>query len=707
MEIVSKNRALALLSTAAISCAVTVAGCAAGQGGSAVRPAPPTAGEVLEDAHTALRCRDPRAGAEPLIVDWGSKERSDLEVAMKEGIVVAHYDCETLQIVRNCRVRGSYGFVSVAPKGDQVQLTGKDELKATLPFGGGGFSGEIERGSGIDIALVTVGKLRAGRRRVTQPLLEGECGSATHFVQGAYVGAFAVSTGTKGKVQASAQLFGAGAAGASASERRSLNRDGDVAACNAAKSTDVQPPVGCQSALRIELAAIDFDALGPAEVSEEDRRELGTLRCPEGFVRLGEKCTLQAKATGYVCDPKNKAECEEQCRAGNAQSCINAAQAERDPARTKDLLAKACAGGAYRACGSVAASTVNASESLSIAEKACAAGDGRSCAISGALLTGTESHWTGHHEGAVAFDLVRGMQHLSRACATGYDVPSCFNIALANRQKDPQVAVRYLDGLCQRGIADACVALGSMLSRCKDNTPDQRDGLEACRAFPVEDRAGSAQAFSFACRTGREGFYCKLAAAQYRAGDGVAKNAALAAELLTIGTRAFALGTSEMLADMYEKGELGKDGAVKALELHAARCTEGDAKNGPNHLGCADALRIAKSIPRFAKDAKRLEGYARVGCQYGEGGKSLCEAYLKALKSQGATGRDEANKVYEGICLKKHDEPSCIEHQKRGGSLPADFRFIPGLYTDSPKGPPKPPSIRKAPPSPSAPASGL
>ena len=151
---------------------ISLTSCGPGAVGEAARPEAPTGSEALEE--TAAACTGVGDYAEPLIVDWKSKERLDLEVAMKNAVAVVEYDCKTIRVLKDCSLEGSYEYAGVSLKEDVVQLKNADEVRANLPLSGVTLGGELERDSSIDIAMVMVGKRGLhGGSRLSRPL-EGQ-----------------------------------------------------------------------------------------------------------------------------------------------------------------------------------------------------------------------------------------------------------------------------------------------------------------------------------------------------------------------------------------------------------------------------------------------------------------------------------------------------------------------------------------------------
>jgi hypothetical protein len=148
-----------------------------------------------------------------LVVD-GTRQRSDLEVAMREGVSVVKFDGSGMKLLKDCRIDGNYGFIGVNTKEHVVSLTSAEEVKANLPAAGLGIlaklGAELGRSQSLDIAIVMVGKRKTTWAHAARQDLKGDCSGATHFVRGANIGAFAMRSGAKGKARTVAEIFGAG-----------------------------------------------------------------------------------------------------------------------------------------------------------------------------------------------------------------------------------------------------------------------------------------------------------------------------------------------------------------------------------------------------------------------------------------------------------------------------------------------------------------
>ena len=233
-----------------------VSACGGVSPGEAARPEPPKL--AAKDAQIAEAPATDEA-IDALVVDWSNASRGRLEAAAQKGVVAVAYSKGRIRLVPYCKSRATYGYSAVAPKVEQVKIRDATELAAKLPLGAVDLKSALERSGEIAIAMTLVGRLEGPREALDATALEGDCETATHVLSGISLGAFDLRKGASGKVAASGQVsgpVGVGAAGSSESTMESLNRDGDVTACNQSKSTDKAPPEACRAVVRVELQAL-------------------------------------------------------------------------------------------------------------------------------------------------------------------------------------------------------------------------------------------------------------------------------------------------------------------------------------------------------------------------------------------------------------------------------------------------------------------
>lgn len=296
--------------------------CGAKNLASAVRPDAPEATEELRPSTgEEPECTSVPAYAAPLVVDWPSEKRGDLEVAMAQGIVPVTYDCKTLKIARGCSAQGRYGFMGISLKKETLSLKTADELKANLPVGGVELGGGFESGVSLDVAMAMVGVSATTKRKVARGQLDGDCDGVTHFVKSATLGAFKVSKGSKAKLEASVKALGAGVEGKSSSEKKSLTADGEMGACSSWSPDKEEAPGKCRALVRLQLEPV-VEGDGPEDEGGDSALigEIRGSRCPEGMAFKDGKC--EATTTrGQMCTPTDAEDCERQCKLGHIGSC--------------------------------------------------------------------------------------------------------------------------------------------------------------------------------------------------------------------------------------------------------------------------------------------------------------------------------------------------------------------------------------------------
>ncbi|MCC6553066.1 MAG: sel1 repeat family protein [Polyangiaceae bacterium] len=651
--------------------AVIAGGCGPGAVGEAVRPADPTAKEALGEpaADSPAQCRAV-SRAEPLIVDWKSTERLDLELAMKEGVAVVSYDCKALKLLKGCKVAGTYGFAGVTRKEDVVQITSSDELAANLPFSAGTLGGGVSRGSSIDLALVMVGKKGTTVAAAAKPELAGSCDGATHFVRSAFVGAFAMATGTSGKARAVADMFGASAQAASASEKKTANKDGDLEACRKATADAPNPPDQCQSAVRLELVPLVADL--EAKVKQADKGDdAAKTSCPEGMVRAGAKCTADAPAVTHECDHKNTAECVEQCGKGDAPSCLvvgyrhlEGKDVARDPAKAMELFKKACDGGAAYGCYQAGDQYMRARLAKDATEdqktearikaeemynKGCQAGNGWIC--------WNVSDWYLRDGSLAVFpkDPARAMSLVRRGCDLGYG-PSCSTLARhmiegKHTTKDVPAALALLQRACDGGRWEDCETIGNIY----------RDG-QGLTKNPVLAIAS----YSRACDLGGARA-CNSAGVLYAKGDGLPKDPAKARELYTRGCHDKMIGwdACKSLGEAFEKGLGGPKDMAKAAEIYELGCMNG---------ACLRAGQIWEKGEGVKADPDRAIAAYGKGCKQ-TSDTTICMAQGKLLEKK---DKDQAKAFYTDHCMRMKEKETCDAAKRLGATgLPEPFKKPP------------------------------
>ena len=280
----------------------------------------------------------------PLIIDWPSTLRGDLETVMAEqSVAVIKFSCDGVEVLTDCQVPGAYGYRGISPKEENTLIEGADDISAN--FGGVQFGANVDfsQSAKLDLATVTVGKRSTPRKVLTKGELGEYCEGATHFVRRADIGAFAMSTGSNVQAGAALQVFGQGVSGGSSSTENKSNKDGDPKSCKGADRKSEDAPSGCGALIRVTLMPIaDEDVKVAKKAARKVEDDIG---CPEGFVFAEDKCIKKAevaKVKHFVCDEGNESQCTEQCKKGSNGSCdrlaaVFAAELEESEADFPDI----------------------------------------------------------------------------------------------------------------------------------------------------------------------------------------------------------------------------------------------------------------------------------------------------------------------------------------------------------------------------------
>lgn len=428
-----------------------VSGCGGSNLGEAVRPKDATYSSAVGESKPAI-CHEVAADGSPLIVDWKPEDRGDLEVAMKQGVAIVHYDCDSVKLLPTCRVQGAYPYLGISRKEQVISLANADEAKANLPFNGGQLGASLSRGSTLDIGLVMVGKSSTAVDELQKSTLSGACDGATHFVRSVTLGAFAMKTGTAGSVKAAAQVFAMGASGGSSSTRKVDESDGSIDACKQANPDAPSPPSDCRALLRIQLHALGAKAPDKTKGAPD-------LTCPQGLTIVDGKCVSNA----VECKDDDQPGCDQQCTAGSVASCLKLAdtyaeKADNDPkffALWLGSYKRGCDLGDLHACEQYGDNMIltTPKEDLASANKAvevltttCLAGHMRACSDLGGIYK------NGYH---VPKDTTKAASYLRRACYLGED-DDCDVYGDLVVESDRAEATKAWQMACSSAVTAAC-----------------------------------------------------------------------------------------------------------------------------------------------------------------------------------------------------------------------------------------------------------
>lgn len=562
----------------------------------------------------------------PLIVDWQPEQRTDLEAAIRDGVVVVKLDKKGLQILPGCKLaHGDYGYVGVVTKKEVIQLKSAQQVAANLPLTGGllgaELGGELSRGATLDIRLAIVGKHSTTWHEVTPKDLAGgkACARATHFIRGITVGAFTMKMNAEEKAKGRAKVLGQGGSSDHGKSSAVDSSDGRLEDCDKADPDAAKPPGQCRALVRIQLQPLAGGGKKTIYTDPKPDEPKPDVGCPDGLVFVDGRCAEPVADTPHVCNPDDLADCQAQCEKGDATSCerLAALLARDTPPPTPEPVPSPAPGGSASASGAepkLRASSSSAAEQSASAgevpvlaggggqqaqaalEKSCKLGSARGCANLGRALLGSgddvaramklldkaclqgeaaacnsaaDAYW--HGPRGVKKSVPRALKLLTRGCNAG-DPVACTNAAVLHSgadgvKKDDKKALALSMRACAGGVATACGNAGAR----------HELGMGVPR-----DLAQAASLFDRACRT--DASTCIRMAILHQTGQGAARNAARARELF--GKSCRAPGSLRIVSCWVEKEVLGGKGGEPATAAELQRfdvlmrqqCEQGSAR---------------------------------------------------------------------------------------------------------------------------------
>ncbi|HUS68038.1 MAG TPA: tetratricopeptide repeat protein [Kofleriaceae bacterium] len=551
----------------------------------------------------------------PLIVDWQPEQRTDLEAAIREGVVVVRLDQKGLKILPGCKLQhGDYGYVGVVTKKEVIQLKTAQQVAANLPLTGGvlgaQIGGELSRGATLDIKLAIVGRHATTWTEVTTAdLAKGRaCKGATHFVRGLTVGAFSMKMSAEEKAKADVKVLGAGGGSQHDASSAVDSSDGRIEDCESADPDAAKPPGQCRALVRIQLEPIveaTAEDETPDKKPDPDVTPDVSQGCAEGLVFVDGKCAEPRADAPHTCKPDDLADCDAQCNRGDAGSCEILAAIIDKSLEGGDPVAIAPPPAMEEPHAASAPAAEAAAEDAAAVEPG--GGEGIGMGKIGTIGHGAGSgSGTGYGAGAGAAS--PGMQPgqgnapapqviaaLEKSCKLG-SASGCANLGrqlLATGKV--KRAMELLDGSCREGEALACNSAADSYWH----------GVKGVR----KDIPRALKLFERACNGG-DAIGCTNAAVLYSGAAGVKKDDARA---LALSVRACAGGVAVACGNAGVRHELGmgvKEDVAQAASFFERACRK-DAST------CMRMAILAQTGHGVAKDEKRAKELFGKSCRAG------------------------------------------------------------------------------------------
>ena len=246
---------------------------------------------LMDESFAAQNACNPDDHTRPFIIEWDATDMSSFESFAANDIVIVKYEGCKLRVLDECRndsIRGSQGAYK-PPEWTSGQLESLDihnegELYAKLPLGSATLGGRVAGGERFHMEYFVAGTVYATRDAVYRGDLESNpgCDSATHFVYGYNLGAFALGSYNETDIEAGVSVYGFGGGGSRSTGRSAEKKGGDLAVCRSDSMTEV---LGCKAPIRLNLR----------EIRDGESPEVQAMAKPDDAASLTAAAAVDAK----------------------------------------------------------------------------------------------------------------------------------------------------------------------------------------------------------------------------------------------------------------------------------------------------------------------------------------------------------------------------------------------------------------------------
>jgi hypothetical protein len=200
------------------------------------------------------RCRAAAANESPLVTEWSSAEKANLQARLRSGGLAVEFSGCSMRPLTGCTLRGSYRWQRTTISSEAIQIRNQDELFAKLPLGALALEGELARSGRLEVRTMVSGQYVLEGSNAADVPDYGDCAQATHLLAAVSIGSFKLNSGGTLQMSGGAGM-GIATTGASTSSSEMLLREsGDTESCKL--STDEVPNIGCSSPIQAFLVPL-------------------------------------------------------------------------------------------------------------------------------------------------------------------------------------------------------------------------------------------------------------------------------------------------------------------------------------------------------------------------------------------------------------------------------------------------------------------
>lgn len=200
------------------------------------------------------RCRAAAATESPLITEWSSAEKANLQARLRSGGLVVEFSGCSMRPLTGCSLRGSYRWQRTTISSEGIQIRNQDELFAKLPLGALALEGELARSGRLEVRTMVSGQYVLEGSTAADVPDYGDCAQATHLLAAVSIGSFKLNSGGSLHVGGGAEMGPAATGVQTSSSELLLRESGDFESCKLA--TDDLPDLGCSSPIQAFLVPL-------------------------------------------------------------------------------------------------------------------------------------------------------------------------------------------------------------------------------------------------------------------------------------------------------------------------------------------------------------------------------------------------------------------------------------------------------------------
>src|SRR5512145_1418537 len=200
------------------------------------------------------RCRAAAASESPLVTEWSSAEKANLQARLRSGGLVVEFSGCSMRPLTGCNLRGSYRWQRTTISSEAIQIRNQDELFAKLPLGALALESELARSGRLEVRTMVSGQYVLEGSNAADVPDYGECAQATHLLVSVSIGSFKLNSGGSLQLTGGVEMGRAATGAQTSSSELLLRESGDFESCKLA--TDELPNMGCSSPVQAFLVPL-------------------------------------------------------------------------------------------------------------------------------------------------------------------------------------------------------------------------------------------------------------------------------------------------------------------------------------------------------------------------------------------------------------------------------------------------------------------